>query len=61
MLGVSFLAAIGFTMSLFITTLAFQDADYQIQAKIGILFASIIAGVAGYLILNKACKNPEVS
>jgi len=61
MLGVSFLAAIGFTMSLFITTLAFQDANYQIQAKIGILFASIIAGVAGYLILNKACKNPEVS
>lgn len=57
-LGVSFLAAIGFTMSLFITTLAFQDATYQIQAKIGILFASIIAGLVGYFILNKACKSP---
>lgn len=51
--GLGFLAAIGFTMSLFITSLAFSHEEYQTQAKIGIFAASIIGGIIGYTILTK--------
>lgn len=54
--GAAFLAAIGFTMSLFITTLAFTELHYQEYAKIGILVASLIAGVVGYFVLKNASK-----
>jgi NhaA family Na+:H+ antiporter len=47
------LAGIGFTMSLFVTELAFKDPVLINEAKVGVLAASVIAGVAGYLILNK--------
>src|SRR5690606_7704584 len=40
--GLSLLASIGFTMSLFITQLAFTNEEYRVQAKIGIFVASII-------------------
>lgn len=50
--GLGLLAGIGFTMSLFITSLAFTSNDQITQAKIGIFLASIIAGVLGYLVLN---------
>jgi Na+:H+ antiporter, NhaA family len=52
LLGVSFLASIGFTMSLFIANLAFKNQEYVHEAKIGILLASILAGLIGFLILN---------
>lgn len=55
--GLGFLAAIGFTMSLFITDLAYESSIYQTQAKIGILSASLIAGVFGYFYLKIAGKN----
>lgn len=62
--GVGILAAIGFTMSLFITELAFADEVFMIQAKIGILSASLIAGILGYLYLNfiskKKTSKPKV-
>ncbi len=51
--GASLLAAVGFTMSLFITELAFKDPELILQAKFGILIASFIGGTAGYLILRK--------
>lgn len=51
--GLSLLASIGFTMSLFVTSLAFTHEEYITQAKIGIFVASIIGGVLGYMILNK--------
>ena len=54
LLGLGFLASIGFTMSLFVTSLAFTNTEYMVQAKIGIFVASIIGGVIGYLILNKS-------
>jgi NhaA family Na+:H+ antiporter len=48
--GVSLLAAIGFTMSIFIGSLAFSDQpQFLLQAKIGIVFASCLAGIGGYL------------
>ncbi len=51
--GVSWLAGIGFTMSLFITPLAFDDPTLQTEAKVGILGASIIAGTIGYILLRR--------
>lgn len=45
--GTSAVAGIGFTVSLFITALAFDDAQLIAEAKIGVLFASLSAGVAG--------------
>lgn len=51
-LGTGFLAGIGFTMSLFITNLAFNEAAYDSLAKGGIFFASLLAGLLGFLILR---------
>lgn len=51
--GVAMLASIGFTMSIFIAELAFPGQPELIQqAKMGILFASFLAGIAGYLWLR---------
>ena len=52
LVGVGFLASIGFTMSMFISTLAFVDATHLIQAKLGIFAASILGGVLGYILLK---------
>lgn len=57
--GISLLAAIGFTMSLFITSLAFTHEEYMTQAKIGIFTASLIGGVLGYWVLSKGAKKTE--
>lgn len=54
--GLALLASIGFTMSLFITSLALTDEVHMIQAKIGIFSASIIGGVLGYMVLNKSAR-----
>lgn len=54
--GLALLASIGFTMSLFITQLAFTNEDFKTQAKIGIFVASIIGGLLGYLILRRQSK-----
>lgn len=50
-LGVSLLCGIGFTMSLFIGLLAFDDAALQDRVKFGILSGSLVAGLAGYTVL----------
>ena len=50
--GASWLAGIGFTMSLFIAGLAFGDLSALGSAKFGILTASLIAGVVGWFILR---------
>jgi NhaA family Na+:H+ antiporter len=52
MYGASWVAAIGFTMSLFIAHLAYQDAKHLAEAKVGILAASIVAGSVGFLLLR---------
>jgi NhaA family Na+:H+ antiporter len=52
--GAGVLAGIGFTMSLFITDLAFSDDALNEAAKLGILVASLIAGAGGWAILRKA-------
>jgi NhaA family Na+:H+ antiporter len=50
--GASCLAGVGFTMSLFIAELAFDDPIQLGKAKLGILEASLVAGVIGYWILS---------
>ncbi|QZD89741.1 Na+/H+ antiporter NhaA [Qipengyuania aurantiaca] len=52
--AMSLLAAIGFTMSLFIGNLAFADPAQIDAVKIGVLAGSTVAAVAGYLLLNRS-------
>jgi NhaA family Na+:H+ antiporter len=54
--GVGSLAGIGFTVSLFISALAFRDSDILDAAKAAVLFASLLSGVAGYLLLSRATR-----
>lgn len=57
-LGVSLLAGVGFTMSLFIGNLAFTDnAIFLNSAKIGIIAGSVLAGIMGYLVLRFSFKS----
>ena len=54
-LGVSFLAGIGFTMSLFVATLAFGEGSPLLDsAKIGILTASAVAALLGWILLARS-------
>ncbi len=64
-LGAGILGGIGFTMSIFISELAFSDGSMIDEAKIGIFIASFIAGICGYVLLNmtlpsKNADNPPV-
>ena len=68
--GVTLLCGIGFTMSLFIGTLAFEDQplQYQTSVKVGVLFGSIISALVGAFLLAKASnkdatlsKDPEIT
>jgi NhaA family Na+:H+ antiporter len=52
-LGAGLLAGIGFTMSLFVSELAFGDPALVSGAKIGILIASLTAGVIGFIVLHR--------
>ena len=52
--GVAWLTGIGFTMSLFIGGLAFEDPVALDSSKIGILAASLMAGIGGWLILTRS-------
>jgi NhaA family Na+:H+ antiporter len=56
--AVSILCGIGFTMSIFIASLAFvnESADYMVYSRLGILLGSTIAAVAGYLMLKATLK-----
>lgn len=58
--GAAILAGIGFTMSLFISDLAFSDELLIRQARIGILCASILASLAGFFIVRHACRKEKV-
>jgi Na+:H+ antiporter, NhaA family len=55
--GVSWLGGIGFTMSLFIAGLAFPDARLLDASKLGILAASVAAGLIGWLLLRSRAKS----
>jgi NhaA family Na+:H+ antiporter len=52
--GIALLCGIGFTMSLFIGLLAFDDPTMQDKVKIGILAGSLLSGLAGFVTLSRA-------
>jgi NhaA family Na+:H+ antiporter len=54
--AVGWLAGIGFTMSLFIAELAFTDPATVDRAKVGIFGASLVAGLAGWALVHRACR-----
>lgn len=56
--GAGFLGGIGFTMSIFITLLAFNHDDIITNSKIAILIASLIAGTIGFIYLKMTLKTP---
>lgn len=53
-LGVGFLAGIGFTVAIFVSGIAFDDHALVDQSKMGIFGASLLAGAVGYLVLRFA-------
>jgi Na+/H+ antiporter NhaA len=57
--GVAAVAGIGFTVALFIAGLAFTDPLLADRAKLGIFAGSLLAGLAGYLILRSAPAAPD--
>jgi NhaA family Na+:H+ antiporter len=59
MAGVGLLAGIGFTMSLFIGTLAFKGSELLDQAKLGILAASVVAAASGLALLARNVSSRE--
>jgi Na+:H+ antiporter, NhaA family len=59
-LGIGFLAGIGFTMSIFITLLAYSDAAMITESKISILLASLVSGILGYTWLHLFLKKSHI-
>jgi Na+:H+ antiporter, NhaA family len=54
--GIAVLTGVGFTMSLFIGTLAFEDENLMAQVRIGVLVASIVSGLVACLVLIFAAR-----
>lgn len=54
--GIAILTGVGFTMSLFIGTLAFEDEHLMAQVRLGVLAASIVSGLAAWLVLILAAR-----
>jgi NhaA family Na+:H+ antiporter len=60
-IGIGWLGGIGFTMSLFITGLAFPGGELAEAAKLGILAGSLLAGAAGFFLLRSAPGSSDVA
>jgi Na+:H+ antiporter, NhaA family len=59
--GIGMLAGIGFTMSLFIGMLAFDDPAHAAQLRLGVLAGSLLSAVSGYLLLRLTAPAPRGS
>lgn len=59
LIGTGILGGIGFTMSIFVTLLAFKaQPEFQAIAKMAVIVASVLAGIIGYLLLRRSPVNP---
>jgi Na+:H+ antiporter, NhaA family len=58
--GVAMLAGVGFTVALFVTELAFGSGLLADHAKVGILAASLVAGVLGFAVLRLVSRAPHL-
>jgi len=58
--AVGLLAGIGFTVSIFISSLAFEDSSQLSNAKAAVLCASLVAGLLGYFILAFRAKSDNL-
>lgn len=58
--AVGMVAGIGFTMSIFIATLAYREVEIQIISKIAIIVASVVSGIAGYCYLRWTSSGNEL-
>lgn len=58
-IGAGFLGGIGFTMSIFITLLAFDDPQVVQGVKVTVLLASFLAGLTGFIILSRGAMGPN--
>ncbi len=60
--GVALLCGVGFTMSLFVGSLAFEETDVNLlfDERLGIIIGSLLSGVLGYLVLNWRSKQPDL-
>ena len=56
--GISMLAGIGFTMSLFIGSLSYQGDAMMNMVRLGVMLGSAVAAIAGYLVLRRATRAP---
>jgi len=56
-IGAGFLGGIGFTMSIFITLLAFSNPQVIQSTKMSVLLSSLLAGVIGFFLLNRELSN----
>ncbi|MBL6665132.1 MAG: Na+/H+ antiporter NhaA [Rickettsiales bacterium] len=54
--AMSLITGIGFTMSLFIGTLAFNDPQNQTFVRLGVILGSLLSGIIGYALLRVSCK-----
>ena len=61
MAAVGSLAGIGFTVSIFISSLAFDDPIHLMEAKTAVLAASLVAGLAGFFALRHEAKLEETA
>ncbi|MCO5230480.1 MAG: Na+/H+ antiporter NhaA [Chitinophagales bacterium] len=59
LIGLGILASIGFTMSIFVASLAFDNPLYITQAKVGIFTASTLGGIIGYIYLSAIAKKTD--
>lgn len=61
--GTALLCGVGFTMSLFIGSLAFEETGMKLafDERVGILGGSLLSAVAGYLVLRMCCKDKNVA
>jgi len=59
--GIACLTGVGFTMSLFIGTLAFDGDETLNAVRLGVIMGSLVSGILGYVVLRISCRDNDVA